>query len=74
MQRRGELRPDAVGGRKKRLNERLDAARDKPGVLGACLLALIDGDAEDADQVDRQVAAVRMAEWMIRIEMALKKR
>lgn len=37
-----------------------------------CLLALIDGDAEDADQTDRQAGAVRLAEWMLKIEAALK--
>lgn len=43
-------------------------------MFGACLLALIDGDSEDEDQVDRQAGAVRLAEWMFRIEAALTKR
>jgi hypothetical protein len=43
---------------------RTDAARTSAGVLGACLLALID-DEDDADIVDRRAAAVVLAETLI---------
>lgn len=43
-------------------------------MLATLLLALIDGDADDADQIDRQAGAVRIAEFMIRFEAAHTKR
>jgi len=40
-------------------------------VLAACLLAWSDGT--NGDQFDRQVGALRIAEFVLRVEAALKR-
>lgn len=45
-----------------------------PGPLATCLLSLLDGDAEDSDDIiDREAAALVLAELMILATRGLHK-